>query len=278
MDEPERIAIEKRAKKLLTDCGIKAPPTPLDPLLVAKQLELFSFDVPENTAYPELKESIRAFIHVPDREIYISNQIYKKKRRFASFHEIAHYELPWHKAALYGCDEIDLSNTARKMFDIEANAFAASCMFQGDSFTDEALDHRFSMSSVMSLADRYGVSYESATRRFVERHPDPCAVVVCEPQKNSAGKKDGALALKYAIRSDSFNIRFKAGSVLSSDHFISQYCQTTHDEPIRERIVLKGAASTTLKCGAHIFYNGYRALILLKPRDFDGPGYSVPLL
>lgn len=278
MTAAEQSEIEKRARKLLLDCGIKGPPTPLDPLLIAKQLELFRFDAPDEKTFPGIGDSIRAFIHVPDKEIYVSNQIHKKQRRFASFHEIGHYELPWHKNALYGCSEIDLSPSARQAFDMEANAFAASCIFQGENFTDESLDHRFGMKTVMTLADRYGVSYESATRRFVERHPDPCAVVVCEPPKNSAKQAGRPFELKYAISSGAFPVRFKRGSVLPADHFISQYCQTTHDQPVREKIILEGATSTTLKCRAHIFYNGYRALILLKPRNFKGAGHSVPLI
>lgn len=279
MDPQTFAKIESHAQRLLLDSGIKRPPTLVDPLLVEKHLKLFHFNLPTDNGLPSaLKESIRAFIQVSDKQIYVSKKIHKKQQRFASFHEIGHYVLPWHKKFFYQCSEIDLSPRARRIFDEEANAFAAECIFQGGAFTEMALDSRFGMRSVMNLADDFEVSFEAAGRRYVERHPDPCALAVCEPYPYTEDEEATGFRLKYAVRSDTFPAWFRTGSFLSPQHVVSQTCRENHDAPVRHKIILDGANDTMLKCAANIFFNGYNALILIKPQKFKGSGARTPLL
>ena len=270
MDTQTFSDIRTHSQSLLRASGIKRPPTALAPLLAEKQLELFGFSLPSDANLPQrLEDSIRAFIDISDRHIFISRQLHKKQQRFASFHEIGHYVLPWHRKTFYACSEMDLSPAARKIFDKEANAFAAECVFQGDAFAEDAMDCRFGMRSIMAMADCYNVSFESAGRRFVEGHPDPCAFVVCEPISAPDGIRGSrAFRLKYAVRSDTFPCWFQAGSILPPDHVISRICAQTHDAPVREKLILDGTVSLSLKCNAYVFFNGYKALILLNPRNF----------
>lgn len=268
--------VEKHAVNLLRDCGVSRAPTPLKLVLAHRKLALQPFSLPRNTK-SAVADSIRAFIDMPERKVFVSEQLHEKQQRFASFHEIGHDTLPWHRELLYECSELDLSPAARRKFDVEANAFAAACIYQGNGFTEEALDYRFGMRAVMALADRYAVSFESASRRYVERHEKACALAVCAPIKSDDPGKP-AFELKYAVRSADFPVWLEPGSVLSEDHSISQICHRRSNSPAGENVILTDGRSTEFKCKAHVLFNGYKALILLKPRRFKGVGQSTPLL
>lgn len=269
--------VEKHALTLLRDCGVKVAPTPLNSLLERQQLQLFPFLLPHETGFPKLvTDSVRAFIHVKEKEIYVSKHLHEKQQRFASFHETGHYALPWHREIFYGCSEIDLTPKARKIFDAEANAFAAACIFQGPRFGEEAADLKFGMRSVMKMAERYDVSFESAARRYVEGYPTPCALIVCDRIPNGEENAHG-LQLNYAIRTENFPFWFERGSIIPATHNIAKSCRATRDSPLREKVILDGTGHTAVKCSAHAFFNGYKALILLKPRRFKGNATALAL-
>jgi hypothetical protein len=274
--------VKNEASKFLASCGILEPPTDFHKLREARQLELTLFDTPtDGSVSPDVAESIRALIDIPDRQIFISRLLHHKKRRFASFHEIAHDVLPWHRDIFkHNCSELDLSARARKQFDIEANAFAAECLFQGERFKHESLDLKFRMTSAMQLAERYDVSLESTLRRFVEVQPEACALLVFEPRSKIIRFGDGGqdLQLKYLIRSGIFPwLDYQRGLEIPRECIVAMVSDRVTKRPVRENVILTYPPANEIRCRANILYTGYKTLVLLRRRNFKGDGYTIPL-
>lgn len=278
MDAADLEAINEHAIALLQEGDIAAPPTPLDQILWSSRLSLSEFDFPQSAGIPEhLAESVRAFIEVPEKTIHISKQLHKKKRRFGSFHEVGHYILPWHRELLYFCSEFDLSLKARQKLDVEANAFAAACLFQGDRFTKEAEDYRIRMSSIIELAETYEVSFESAARRFVQQSKNPCALLVCLPIRRKKFLSAPGFKVLYTVKSDLFPFWLPHGAAFSSGHIISQLCFNEPQRRVSAKLEIMVHDGDMFKCVADVFFNGYRALVLLRPRKFKGRGHPTTL-
>jgi len=274
MDQETRTEIETAASFLLRECEITKAPTVLTPVLQEKQLELFPFDEPEHGNIPlEIREAVRAFIDVPDRHIYLSNKLHAKRKRFASFHEVGHYVLPWHKETFYHCSEMDLSPDARKMFEIEANHFSASCLFQGKKFAEEADDSSFGFKALIPVADKYEVSYESAARRVVQTADTPRALLVFNYKQGEDGKPK--VSLKYHIASPSFPIQIANELELSHKHILHEICATSTSKPMTDKFLLAHGTHNETKCSGSMFFNQYKMMVLLKPRKYKSGTFHL---
>ena len=274
MDQGTRTEIESAASYLLKECAITKAPTCLASLLEEKQLKLFPFDEPENDKVPpEIREAVRAFIDVSDRQIYLSNKLHPKRKRFASFHEIGHYVLPWHKKTFYHCSEMDLSPEARKIFEIEANHFSASCLFQGKKFAEEANDSSFGFKALIPVADKYEVSYESAARRIVQTADTPRALLVFNCKQGEDGKRK--VSLKYHISSPSFPVQIADELELSQKHILHKICATNTSEPMTDKFILAHGTQNETRCSGSMFFNQYKMMVLLKPRKYKSGTFHL---
>ena len=126
------------------------------------------------------------------------------RKRYTIAHEIGHYVNPWHKSDSpegFRCRPKDMSverfapdDRAAKM-EVQANQFAAELLMprvQVDQFLKGLAGA--DIAHVIRMADaRFNVSREAAARRYVERHPEPVAVVF---------SKDGVI--RYAKPSGDF--------------------------------------------------------------------------
>jgi hypothetical protein len=89
----------------------------------------------------------------------------------------------------------------------QANEIAAELVFQGNRFTEEALDSPTSVTTVTDLAPKYGASYESAIRRYAERHVLPCAVIVFDKvhkDVEDSESEDSEYRIHYTVTSPVF--------------------------------------------------------------------------
>jgi Zn-dependent peptidase ImmA (M78 family) len=115
-----------------------------------------------------------------DRLVATQSELSDKLKKFGIFHEIGDFILPEHRSKHFLDDDATLSWRSKVQIEREANEIAAKILFQGNRFTEEALSSPTSVRTVTDLAPRYGASYESAMRRYTERHVLPCAVVVLD--------------------------------------------------------------------------------------------------
>lgn len=226
-------AIKKSAQLLLAECGLLEPPLDLDILYDYVKLERYGQFFQENYVWKKrnLSKDIRAILDVNEKLVIINYNAHEKQQYFASVHEVGHFVLPWQKDLLYFCSILDLNEKTRKLFEQEANLFAAEILFYSNLFTSESRDLPFGMKSVLILADRYGVSIEATARRYVERSLLPCALLVCKPIRNNSIDllKPPSTELHYYHKSDTFMINFEVPQVFPSEHVISKTCSKFGD-------------------------------------------------
>jgi Zn-dependent peptidase ImmA (M78 family) len=126
------------------------------------------------------------------------------RKRYTIAHEIGHYVNPWHKSDSpegFRCRPKDMAverfapNDPAAKMEVQANQFAAELLMpkaQVDQFLRGLAGA--DIAHVIRMADnRFNVSREAAARRYVERHPEPVAVVF---------SKDGVI--RYAKPSGDF--------------------------------------------------------------------------
>jgi Zn-dependent peptidase ImmA (M78 family) len=207
----EDLAPEEIAEALLSGSGTSGRfPTDERKLLDFLSLKQLSFDFAKEFDFlseiPDLPHKLRAAVSLDDRIVATHSALPEKRLRFSVFHEIAHYVLPEHRRVYLDTDET-LSLRTKQRMEREANQMAAELLFQGNRFTDESLARPLSCRAVHELAPKYGASYESAIRRYVERHVLPCAVIVYDrlsPDAEESDLEDAQYQIQYTIASPSF--------------------------------------------------------------------------
>jgi hypothetical protein len=148
----------------------------------------------------------------------------------------------------------------------EANQMAAELLFQGDRFTEESLASPLSCRTVHELAPKYGASYESAIRRYVERHVLPCAVIVYDRvsrDTEDVDLEDAQYHIHYTIASPVFSKRyfsaveskkpFSKGSDIFKVHGARDVAKIAETE-----LVVEKADKGSWRFDTELFTNGYK--------------------
>ena len=211
----EALAPEEIAEALLTEAGAAdAFPTDEHKLLDFLQLKQLSFDFAKEFDFlsdvPDLPQKLRAALSLDEKVVATHSGLGEKRFRFSVLHEVAHYVLPEHRRLYLDTDET-LSLRTRHRMEREANRMAAELLFQGNRFTEESLALPLSCRTVHELSPKYGASYESGIRRYVERHVLPCAVIVYDRvsrDPEESDPEDARYQIQYTIASPSFRKRY----------------------------------------------------------------------
>jgi hypothetical protein len=212
------LAHDEIAEALLEEAGaFSTLPTRESELLDYLGLKQMSFDFGAEPDFvqlaPDIPNKLRAALSVNDRLVVTHSALGPKRNRWSVFHEIAHFVLPEHLEKIFLDDDKTLSVWTHNRLEREANSLAAELVFQGNRFTEESLDLPFSCQTILDLAPRYDASYESAIRRYVERHVLPCAVIVHERVPALPGEdiEDEKYRIHYTIASRPFKRKYFAG-------------------------------------------------------------------
>ena len=208
---------EEIAETLLVEAGSAELPTDERKLLSYLGLQQLSFDfmheldfIPQEKAKPE----IRAALSLNERLVATQAGLSSKRKRWGTLHEIAHFILPEHQEKLFLDTDISLGWWVKQRFEREANAVAAELLFQGNRFTEESLSLPTSIRAAVNLAPNYGASFESALRRYTERHVLPCALIVYDkvPKELDDGDPDESeYKIHYTITSLPFRRNYFSG-------------------------------------------------------------------
>lgn len=258
---------------LLEACAIKEPPT--DAQLVFDFLKL-SRDTLSTTLLAKLSAAridpkIRALLDIRERLVLVHPTFRVQRERFiwASLHEIGHYVIPDHRELLYKCSFQDLSYFAQRRLEIEANKFASDLIFQNDAFMKEAADYNLSMRVPILLRDRYRASFEAAIRRYVEKNPRPCALVVYRPLESE--DFEPVLEVQYSARSQSWShfayiVPRQLSSADSPEHMV--FYRKREDDEIIEAPFVAGRDERTAKVfPSELFCNTYKVFQLIHPPE-----------
>jgi len=191
---------ENYARKLLKICNIKEPP--IDDRIIIDYLDLTIIPV-NQTVIDEWFESCSNSFPVPSfinnlqktgawlhkdtngkSSIYIYKDLHFRRIRTSIFHEIGHVIIPWHGDFFYKCEEMDIVDpTSRIPLEKEAFKCASELMMPGEKFIDDAMSLKTSISSIITLGERYNTSLEATAIRYCTIMPRDCAMLMVEPRR-----------------------------------------------------------------------------------------------
>jgi hypothetical protein len=120
---------------------------------------------------------------MPDQErILIRKSLPSVKQEWASFHDVTHSILKWHKLFFLADTAQTLDPDYQEKLESEANYGASALMFGGKIFTKEGIDTPPQWSSIETLHKRYKKSLVTTLRRYVEfTHKIPMLMMVSTP-------------------------------------------------------------------------------------------------
>ncbi len=145
--------------------------------------------------------------------ITVNNKLHELgRKRFATAHELGHFELHNDSQLLVCNDEDMLAWNQSKLQEIEANEFA-SCILMPETILSHYVKKEApNMDSVSELANEFGTTLTATALRYTQLSTEPCALAV---------SKDGIL--KWYRRSVSFGFHLKVGEKLSPDTYAFDY-------------------------------------------------------
>ena len=277
---PQELTRDELIEALLVEAGAaNLLPTDEGKILGYLKLEQMSFDfmheldfLPKQSAGNAVE--LRAALSVNDRLIATQSGLSEKRKRFGIFHEIGHFILPEHRDKLFLVDDdVTLSWWTRVRIEKEANEIAAELLFQGNRFSEEALSFPTSVRTVTHLAPQYGASYESAIRRYTERHALPCAVVVYQKttrDSDDAEFEDSEYKIHYTITSPSFRKEYFSGLEVKGEKIRgSDFGMKGHwrgvDDVVEQSLNVAKADSGTWHFDTEVFTNGYKIFQFVLP-------------
>jgi hypothetical protein len=154
----------------------------------------------------EIKEKIKlAAIWLPNKGrrdcIYVDSTLPAPKKTWASFHDATHSILEWHRPYFLGDTAQTLNPDFQGKLEAEAN-------FGGDVFKRDALDLTPGWNSIEMLMKRYGRSYVTTLRRFVQfSHDIPMALMVSTAYWMEK-PDDQKYRCRHFVKSEAFKTQF----------------------------------------------------------------------
>jgi hypothetical protein len=173
-------------------------PTPVDELIAYCELSL-SKGIDLSEAEPSLitvgrmfggkvSRKVLGMFDFRDKTIYLDHSQRESRKNFVKLHETGHGVISWQKDLLgYMDDEDTISPEIKEEFEREASFFASAGLFQLDRFDEEAAKLPLSLRSARALGQKFGGSAQAAIRRYVERSPKRCALLVLHPLERAGG-------------------------------------------------------------------------------------------
>lgn len=261
---------EEIVETLLLEAGA-AGDLPTNPAKLLGYLKLgqLSFDFAQElggiAGAQDLPHNLRAILSPKDRIIATHSAMAESRTRFSIFHEIGHFVLPEHQRQLFADDDKTLSWWTKSRLEGEANRIAAELLFQGNRFSEEALNKGISVRTVLDLAPKYGASYEAGLRRYTERHILPLALVVYEkvasPEETYID--DDQYRIHYTITSPTFRKLFFSGLTLTegtcgASEIYEPNLFLRPGQVIEKEIKIERENGNPWRFATEVFSNGYK--------------------
>lgn len=201
-------SIQDIVRYLLDETGTRSPPTRAQDFADYLGLSIRGFFHEEHGVH----EDVRAYLLPANREIGISYRLSSHRRKFSILHEVGHFVIPGHtenleKDAMFLDDDQSLADHSVLNIEMEANRFAADCIFQLDRLQTDVANVDMTWHNICAAASDFDTSVIATARRWVESSRKACALLVFVPVKlrNAVG-----LRYSYAIASVAFRQKFFA--------------------------------------------------------------------
>ena len=269
--------IEKIARTILIGARAFGKfPTPVDDLLAYSELSLAK-GIDLSQVQPSLITAGRMFagkvtrkvlgiFDFRDKVIYLDHSQRDSRKNFVKLHETGHGVISWQKDLL-GCldDEDTVAPDIKEEFEREASFFASAGLFQLERFDEEAAKLELSLRSARALGKKFGGSAQAAMRRYVERCPKRCALLVLHPLERSGGVH---ARVRNYFESPSFTNAF--GGLTWPEEcgwefpFVKEM-QFNRKEHIMGQLTTTTAAMETLSLRYHFFNSTFNVFVFLFP-------------
>lgn len=269
--------IEKIARNILIGARAFGKfPTPVDDLIAYSELSLAKgIDLSE--VEPSLITAGRMFagkvsrkvlgiFDFRDKTIYIDHSQRESRKNFVKLHETGHGVISWQKD-LIGCldDEDTVAPEIKEEFEREASFFASAGLFQLDRFDEEAAKLELSLRSARALGQKFGGSAQAAMRRYVERSPKRCALLVLHPLERAGGVH---ARVRNYFESTSFTKDF--GGLTWPDKCGWEYpfvqeMQFKRKEHVKGLLTTTTSALESISLQYHFFDSTYNVFVFLFP-------------
>jgi hypothetical protein len=266
--------IVQAVRRLLNKCDIIEPPTPFARLLEYRRLaleETLEFTSPGLFSRAKRKltkiataafQKIRGILDVKGRLVWVAPDLHRHRRIFVKLHELGHDVIKWHHDLFVVTSENDLRPDIRKVFESEANRFAAECTFQIDDMAKAHCGRRLDIADLGALACRYNASLTATARQYVSIQDLPVALLVGRVEIGS----DGARAIRfiYGVANDAYARQFGRNCSLGgfpSDH--PACAAVTSATPIVVPLTVTDMRGDDRSLTAGTLYNTYQTLTLI---------------
>lgn len=283
VNETTKQEIDKVVMKTLKEAGMREPPFLVSDLLEHLKIDREFYDLED----PSL---IRRFIHkvkvkgevlsrirekinlaalwLPfiDRRdlIYVDSSLPEPKKIWASFHDISHGILEWHRPYFLGDTAQTLDPDFQDALEAEAHYGASGLMFGGKIFTRDALDTTPEWASIETLRKEYQTSYVTTLRRYVQFSHDMPMVFMVSTAKWMTKPEDQEDRCRHFIKSKSFESQF---SFISKDVILKDIDENTTKRrggPVGEFLICLPDINNDLhEFYAESFFNRHYVLTLI---------------
>jgi len=214
---------------------------------------------------PKFAQKVLGMLDYRQKVIYLDHSQQAQKKGFVTLHEVVHEILPWQQALGFMDDEQTLAPEVKEQFEREANFGASAAIFQLELFDEQAEKLPLSIKSPLVIAQKAGASNHSAIRRFVERSPKRCALLVLHPPEQNGRF---AVRVRDYFQSPSFTSEF--GSLVLPEVFgwdvpfvpEIKFKRRLHE---KGRIGLKTVHGEEIGFTYHFFNNGFNTFVLIFP-------------
>lgn len=269
--------IEKIARNILIGARAFGKfPTPVDDLIaysdlsLAKGIDLSEVEPSLITAgrmfAGKVSRKVLGIFDFRDKTIYIDHSQRESRKNFVKLHETGHGVISWQKD-LIGCldDEDTVAPEIKEEFEREASFFASAGLFQLERFEEEAANLPLSLRSARALGEKFGGSAQAAIRRYVERSPNRCALLVLHPLERNGGVH---ARVRNYFESPSFTKAFGGlawPDACGWDFPFVKDMQFKKREHIKGLITTTTASLETLSLEYHYFDSTYNVFVFLFP-------------
>lgn len=280
MDELTRREIDKATERILKDAGLSSPPIEIEPLLEHLRVHRDFYDLQDPNLLLRFWHKVRvekqklfrivtkihlAAVWLPDEErILVDHSQPPPKQEWASFHDATHRILPWHRPYFLGDTASTLDPSYQEDLEEEANYGASALMFCGTRFTQDALDTSTNWSGLRSLKERYGKSWETTLRRFVQHGHDRAMAMIVSTPWWLVKPEDQVDRCRHFVVSRTFVMRF---SRVPKEEIVKEIDRNTSKRrggPVGNfEVALEDANRDLHEFRAESFFNGHHVLTLI---------------
>ncbi|WP_298351938.1 ImmA/IrrE family metallo-endopeptidase [Runella sp.] len=253
-------------------------PTPVDKILAYANLKVSSgVDLSKinnsffNKADMQVRRGmikLRGVLDRKEKTVYLDLTQLGVRKTFVKLHEAGHELCPWQEK-LQNCldDDETLDPDINELFEAEANLFASASLFQLGIFSDKMAELPLEMNSAILLSKTFGASVHSTLRRYVEKNPKRCALLVLKKDEDKTFNLP-KLYVRNSFQSNSFTKDWGTiawGSELGIEvPFVLDYL--IGRKHYKSEIQILSQDMKSVDCNYYYFDNTYNIFVLIVPK------------